>query len=76
MQKVGAVWMKEKDGKEFLSGKISLDADIVLRDGLSLLLFRPREARERSPNYEVFISKPLPKNESSTTSSDDPDIPF
>lgn len=71
MMKIGAVWQKEKNGKEYLSGPIQIDADVVLKDGLQILLFPPREARENGPAYEVLISKPKPKTDAPAGGSGD-----
>lgn len=64
MIKIGAIWLKEKDGKEYGSGRVELDAAVTLTDGLNLLFFKPREARENGPAYEVFVAKPRPKTDS------------
>ena len=80
MIKIGAVWAKDKDGKEYLSGKIDLDAPVLLTEGLNILLFKPRETRENGPSWEVFVSKP--KTQAGTTGNaatakrHDDDIPF
>lgn len=79
MVKIGAVWAKSKDGKDYLSGRIELDADVVLKDGLSILGFRPRTERDNGPAWEVFVSRPKPQGETSNAKSgkgDDGDIPF
>ena len=76
MLKIGAVWPKEKNGKEYLSGQISLDCGVTLTDGLNILLFKPREDRERGPIYEVFVSKPRPRTDAPPAKDDDDNIPF
>lgn len=63
MIKIGAIWMKDKDGKNYGSGRVELDTPITLAEGLNILLFKPREDRENGPAWEVFVSKPKPKDE-------------
>lgn len=80
MIKIGAVWQKDKNGKEYLSGKIDLDAGVIITEGLNILMFRPREARENGPAWEVFVSKPKPQGETNSTATSSAkggdDIPF
>ncbi len=78
MIKIGAVWAKDKNGKQYFSGKIDLDAGVILTEGLNILMFQPREARENGPAWEVFVSKPKPQTETNSKPStrDDDGIPF
>jgi hypothetical protein len=80
MIKIGAIWMKDKDGKNYGSGRVELDTPITLAEGLNILLFKPREARENGPTYEVFVSKPKPKDETDYRANppkkSDDNIPF
>ena len=77
MIKIGAVWMKEKGGKDYGSGRIELDAPVTLTDGLNVLLFLPREPSDNGPAWEVFVSKPKPQADTPAPSKrQDDDIPF
>ena len=77
MIKVGALWPKEKNGKEYLSGQITVDCPVMLTEGLNILCFKPREAHDRGPIYEVFVSKPKPKTDAPASKQDDDlGIPF
>ena len=71
MIKVGAIWMKEKDGKTYGSGSISVDAPLTIAEGLNILLFKPREARQNGPDWEVFVSKPKPRDDAPKGRADD-----
>ena len=75
MIKIGAVWTKDKDGKSYMSGKADIDTPILLTEGLNILLFKPREARENGPAYEVFVSKPKPQSDAPAKRNED-EIPF
>ena len=46
---IGALWLKERDGKKWLSGKI---------DGKSVVVFRnERKNSEKQPDYRVLLAK-------------------
>lgn len=78
--KIGALWLKEKDGKKYFSGKIEVP-------GLDLqfAVFKNEEKnKENQPDYNIVWSSPNQKKNNSTqqNSSDqvqpfsDDDIPF
>ena len=65
MIKIGAVWQKTRDdGSEYYSGRVDLDAPIILSDENTIVL-KKNKAREsgndRAPHYDVLIGKPKPK---------------
>lgn len=46
---IGALWLKERDGKKWLSGKIN---------GQSVVVFRnERKNSEKQPDYRVLLAK-------------------
>jgi len=62
MIKIGAVWKYEKDdGTAYYSGRIDLDAPLLLSNENSILLFKNKSDHEKSPLFDVLISKPRPK---------------
>ena len=62
MIKIGAVWKYEKDGGEtYYSGRIDLDAPILLSNENSILLFKNKSEHEKSPLFDVLISRPKQK---------------
>jgi len=62
MIKIGAVWQyKKDDGTAYYSGRIDLDAPILLSNENSILLFKNKSDHEKSPLFDVLISKPRPK---------------
>ena len=64
MIKIGALWRYEKDdGTVHYSGRIDLDAPILLSNENTILLFKNKSDHEKSPLFDVLISKPRPKGE-------------
>jgi uncharacterized protein (DUF736 family) len=62
MQKIAGVWQKEKDdGTPYFSGKIQLDAPIIISDELYLYVFKNKSDHEKSPQYDILIAKPTKK---------------
>ncbi|NIT03434.1 hypothetical protein GTO10_00610 [Candidatus Saccharibacteria bacterium] len=62
MQKIAGVWQNEKeDGTAYFSGKIQLDAPTVISDELYIYIFKNQSDHEKSPAYDVLISKPKKK---------------
>lgn len=46
---IGALWLKERDGKKWLSGKI---------DGKSVVVFRVKDKKsDKQPDYRVLLAK-------------------
>lgn len=46
---IGALWLKVRDGKKWLSGKI---------DGKSVVVFRIKDKKsDRQPDYRVLLAK-------------------
>ena len=64
MIKIGAVWQyKKDDGTTYYSGRIDLDAPIILSNENTILIFKNKSEHEKSPDFDILISKQKPKNE-------------
>ena len=62
MIKIGAVWKYEKDdGTAYYSGRIDVECPIILSNENSILLFKNKSDHEKSPLFDVLISKQRPK---------------
>ena len=63
LKKVGALWLKEKDGKRFFSGKMEFE----LPAGATVLIYRnDRKQQEKHPDYTIHTfedDQPAPRNE-------------
>lgn len=82
LKKVGALWLKEKDGKKFFSGKM----EFALPAGATVLIYRnDRKQQDKHPDYTIHTfedDQPAPRNEyqqappSNPGPPPDEDIPF
>jgi len=61
MIKIGAVWKKEKEGKVFYSGRVDMPCSIILDGETNILIFQNKSDHEQSPDFDILISKPRPK---------------
>ena len=67
MQKIAGVWQNEKeDGTVYFSGKIQLDAPMLINDELYLYVFKNHSEHEKSPQYDILIAKPRKKEGNGT----------
>jgi len=58
MIKIAGVWPKDKDdGTTFFSGKIQLDAPLIISDEHIIFIFPNENAKENAPKYNILISK-------------------
>ena len=62
MLKIGAVWKRTKeDGTVYLSGRIDSPVPIIIDETTQILLFKNKSEHEKSPAFDVLISKSKPK---------------
>lgn len=76
MRKIGAFWVKESEAAgKFMSGRLDIPVPIIIGPDDSLMLFRNKSESENSPDYDLMVSPPQQRAESSGSSLDD-DVPF
>ena len=63
MLKIGSVWKKETDEKLFFSGRVDTPCPVIIDDKLNIIILKNKNPHEKSPDYDVFVSKPKPKEE-------------
>jgi hypothetical protein len=55
MKRIGGLWLQEKNGRKFLSGK--LDERVVIEAGCRLFVFAAKERRtDKSPSHYVCVA--------------------
>jgi len=63
LKKVGALWIKEKDGRKFMSGKL----EFAVPAGASILLYKnDRKQQDKHPDYTLHTfedDQPAPRND-------------
>ena len=65
MIKIAGVWPKDKDdGTTFFSGKIQLDAPLIISDEHIIFIFPNHSEHEKSPKYDILIGKSKPNRTS------------
>lgn len=57
---IGCFWIKEKNGKKFLSGLI---------DGRKVVVFKNNKKTDKQPDYRVLLSRP--KEQSAETQTEE-----
>ena len=71
MKRIGGLWLQEKNGRKFLSGK--LDERVVIEAGCRLFVFPAKEKKsERSPTHYVCVAPP--QEQAQRTDQDDCEV--
>lgn len=55
--KIGSVWKKEGENSDYMIGRVSCPIPLILTQGNTILLFPNKSEHEKSPDYDVMITK-------------------
>lgn len=79
LESIGALWLKEKNGKKFMSGSIE-EEKIVFENGkASILMYKnDYKTEERHPDYKLMqvLDGDQPKKKTEPKQEEDSSIPF
>jgi len=67
---IGALWKREGQNQKYLSGYVKVD-ELGLERELKIVVFsnKNKNNNEKAPDYRIYVSKPLDKNEASAKPS-------
>jgi hypothetical protein len=51
--RIGALWIKKKDDREYMTGEIQLDADTLIK----VVVFKRDKRSEKEPDWDILKSK-------------------
>ena len=55
LESIGALWLKEKNGKKFMSGMIEEDKIVFAEGKAGILMYKnDYKKEERHPDYKIF----------------------
>lgn len=71
---IGALWKREGQNQKYLSGYVKVD-ELGLERELKIVVFsnKNKNNNEKAPDYRIYVSKPLEKNETSNKTSSTPE---
>lgn len=74
--RIGALWLKHKNGKTFMSGEIEIPEDYDLSDGrVRILVFKNSyKEQDNHPDYNIMLPRDAQRSSGNTRNDDD--IPF
>jgi len=63
--RIGACWLKEKDGEKYFSGVISLP----FIGKINFAIFKNKEKKNNEPDYNIVWSEPREQNSAASKTS-------
>jgi uncharacterized protein (DUF736 family) len=70
--KIGALWLKEKNGKKYFSGQVEINGEKH-----NIVVFKNTyKQEEKHPDYNVLLSQGGQQNSQQQSESFEDDVPF